>query len=238
MRLLMSEDDQRTGPVGPDRLRELYAWPAEPWVRSNMVATVDGSASGHDGVSGSINTTADNAVFDVLRSLADVVVVGAGTVRAEGYGRLERDDSGHAPTIAVVSGSGSLPRSIGSPEEDRGEAVLVTCASAPAGRLRHARGRLGADHVVVAGDDVVDLPLAFTALAERFGPALLLEGGPTLLTDALAAGLVDEMALSWTPRLVGRAHSILAAEIEEIALAPRHLLEEDGTLLGLWTVRR
>ncbi|XVX18764.1 dihydrofolate reductase family protein [Actinomycetota bacterium] len=238
MRLLMSEGGQRTGQIGPDRLRELYAWPAEPWVRSNMVATVDGSASGHDGVSGSINTTADNTVFALLRSLADVVVVGAGTVRAEGYGRLERDETGHAPVLAVVSGSGSLPRSVGAPAADRGDAVLVACAAAPAGRLRHARGRLGSDHVVIAGDAEVDLPLAFTALAERFGPALLLEGGPTLLTDALEIGLVDEMALSWTPRLVGRDHGILAAEIDEIMLAPRHLLEEDGTLLGLWSVRR
>ena len=73
--------------VGPDvPLSELYAAPADPWLRVNMVSTVDGAATGDNGTSRSINNAADKVVFDLLRSQADVLVVGAGTLRDEGYG--------------------------------------------------------------------------------------------------------------------------------------------------------
>src|SRR3954451_700770 len=86
-------------PVGPaagerlddDTLARLYAYPAldggESWLRVNFVSTLDGAATGADGRSGSINTGADREVFALLRALADVVLVGAGTARAEGYRR-------------------------------------------------------------------------------------------------------------------------------------------------------
>ena len=66
-------------------LADLYAFPHRRWVRSNFVSTLDGSAVGADGLSGSINTPADNRVFALQRSLCQAVLVGAGTVRAEGY---------------------------------------------------------------------------------------------------------------------------------------------------------
>src|SRR6185436_3478876 len=73
--------------VGPDTddLAELYAAPADPWLRVNMVATVDGAATGETGRSGSINNAVDKLVYDQLRALADAIVVGAGTARIEGY---------------------------------------------------------------------------------------------------------------------------------------------------------
>jgi riboflavin biosynthesis pyrimidine reductase len=88
--------------VGEGSVEELYAWPG-PWLRVNMVSTVDGSAQGADGLSGSINNEADKVVFDELRAGADVVVVGAGTVRAEGYGPLGM------PLVVVGS---SLPEKV------------------------------------------------------------------------------------------------------------------------------
>ena len=86
--------------VGDGSVEELYAWPDGPWLRVNMVSTVDGAAQGPDGLSGSINNDADKAVFDALRVDADVLVVGAGTVRAEGYGPVGK------PFVVVGS---SLP---------------------------------------------------------------------------------------------------------------------------------
>jgi riboflavin biosynthesis pyrimidine reductase len=74
--------------VGEGTVADLYAWPEGPWLRVNMVSTVDGAAQGADGRSGSINNAVDRVVFDALRVDADVVVVGAGTVRTEGYGPL------------------------------------------------------------------------------------------------------------------------------------------------------
>jgi riboflavin biosynthesis pyrimidine reductase len=72
-------------------LGDLYAYPtpvpASGWVRANMVSTLDGSANGPDGGSGALGGSADRAVFGVLRGLADVILVGAGTARVEGYRR-------------------------------------------------------------------------------------------------------------------------------------------------------
>ena len=80
-----------TGPLLPDdaeaALTHLYRYPGRPWLRANMISSLDGAATGPDGLTGSINGPADLRVFTTLRALADVVVVGAGTVRAEGYGQ-------------------------------------------------------------------------------------------------------------------------------------------------------
>lgn len=82
-----------------------YAWPEGAWVRANMVSTVDGAAQGADGLSGSINTEADHEVFQHLRRTADVIVVGAGTARAEGYGPV-------ATPMVVVSRHGVMPEKL------------------------------------------------------------------------------------------------------------------------------
>jgi riboflavin biosynthesis pyrimidine reductase len=72
--------------IGEGSVEELYAWPDRPWLRVNMVSTVDGAAQGPDGLTGTINNAVDKSVFHLLRADADVLVVGAGTVRAEDYG--------------------------------------------------------------------------------------------------------------------------------------------------------
>ncbi|MEX0426824.1 dihydrofolate reductase family protein [Nocardioides sp. DS6] len=95
-----------------------YAWPEGPWLRANMVTTVDGSAQGADGRSGTINNAVDKEIFHRLRDTADAILVGAGTARAEGYGPA-------ATPIVVVSRSGALPE---------------TMADAPEGSVRLAHG--------------------------------------------------------------------------------------------------
>jgi riboflavin biosynthesis pyrimidine reductase len=97
--------------VGPDTddLHELYAVPADradgPWLRVNMVSSVDGAATGESGKSGSLNNAADKRVFDHLRSVADVIVVGAGTARVEGYRPTDRP-------IVAVSRRPELPETL------------------------------------------------------------------------------------------------------------------------------
>ena len=95
MHLLLPSPAERPWAAGldDDALAALYGYPhgvaaERPWVRANFVSTLDGAATGPDGRSGSINTGADREVFALLRALADVVVVGAGTARAEGYRRV------------------------------------------------------------------------------------------------------------------------------------------------------
>ena len=111
----------RPGPLDDDAVLAAYPWPDEgPWVRAMMVTTLDGASAGPDGLSGSISSDVDKAVFDAVRRLADAVLVGAGTIRAEGYGAMRAKDRrrrGAArrparrprPVIAIVSPSLDLP---------------------------------------------------------------------------------------------------------------------------------
>jgi riboflavin biosynthesis pyrimidine reductase len=218
------EPDQ--GNLTDQRLRSLYAPPRLPWLRVNMISTVDGAATGGGGKSGDINNPADKRVFDTLRSLADVIVVGAGTARIEGYGV--------APVpIAVVSRRAEIPA--GLVDAPTGKALLVTCARADG--LAASREILGDEQVIVAGDEAVDLSAMRSRLVERGFHSLLSEGGPHLLADLLAADVVDELCVSVVPHLVGGPFPRIAVgdgvdrDLELVTL-----LEEDGTLLGRWAV--
>lgn len=225
MRLLLDNRSRQLpgGALTGDELARLYAWPEGGGVRANFVSTLDGSGVGADGRSGSINTAADGRIFHLQRELADCVLVGAGTARAEGYQR-------GATPIVVVSGSGRLPESLAT---GGGDVVLVTCA---------ASGRAAGPDVWVEGDHTVDLPAVVARLRDAGMPCVLIEGGPRLFHDLLDAGLVDELALTLAPRIVGGDHTRVVAgdplggpsglDAEVV-----HLLEEDGSVLGLWRVR-
>jgi riboflavin biosynthesis pyrimidine reductase len=212
--------------VSETSLTSLYAAPAPDWLRVNMVSTVDGAATGEDGVTGSVNNPADRQVFHTLRRMADCIVVGAGTARAEGYRPVDR------PTV-VVSRRGDLPPDLrGGPV---GAVLLATCGTAPG--LAESREALGADHVVVLGNDTVDLSSLRGALAERGLRDVLSEGGPHLLGDLLAAGAVDELCATLVPRVVaGDGPRITAGAWLDTDLELRLLLEQDSTLLGRWFV--
>lgn len=210
--------------LSDDELASLYAARASPWLRVNMVSTVDGAATGADGLTGSVNNPADHRVFSLLRRLADCVVVGAGTARAEGYRPTSRP-------IVVVSRRGEVPARLreGAP----GSVLMATCAAAPG--LAGSRDVLGRDHVLVLGDEVVDLPSLPVALAERGLPRVLAEGGPRLLRDLVAVGVVDELCATVVPRLVaGDGPRICAGGPVDVPARLALLLEDHGTLLARW----
>lgn len=234
-------------------LAALYAHPdpvegRRVWVRANMVTTLDGAATGAGGVSGAINDAADYRAFRVLRALADVVLVGAGTVRAEGYTPLSvpegladlRAAAGRAPAIelAIVSRSGELPEQITDLDQHPAGTVppIVLTTAAGAARLPG----YPADRVVVAGDDSVDLPTALDALADRGLVHVLAEGGPSLLGDLVDGQHLDELCLTTSPLLVGgpaprivSTRSYLHRDGEPPARLV-HLLRSGGVLLARW----
>lgn len=225
------------GPLDDGDLVEAYRVPAGRHLRVNFVASLDGSVT-VDGRSGGLGSPGDRRIFQVLRALADVVLVGHGTASAEGYrpvtpdspvGRL-RASIGRPPTasIAVVSRRASLDPASGLATGAVSPTILVTCAAADAGR-REALAAAGVT-VLVCGDDDVDLPLAVDRLAELGHEQVLCEGGPTLFRDAVAAGLVDELDLSIAPALVGDEHRLLRGLPHAVRLELRQLLEEDGLL--------
>jgi riboflavin biosynthesis pyrimidine reductase len=209
-------------------LRELYAAPERSWVRANMISTLDGAATGDDGRSGSINNAVDKRVFDVLRDLADAVVVGAGTAEAERYGPA-------AKPIVVVSRTGRVPQRL--LDAPPGHCLLATCQAATG--VEEVRERLGADQVLVLGGHRVDLAQLRTRLEERGHRHLLAEGGPHLLRDLCDQGVLDELDMTLVPRLVGGLHPrVTDGPPVDVALDLELLLEAENTLLGRWSVRR
>lgn len=222
MRRLFPVTDE-TAPSGGDADREwslaelaaAYAYPEhgpggrEPWLRANMVSTLDGAAQ-HDGRSQPISGATDMRIFGTLRGLADVVLVGAETVRQEGYrpARAREDfaalreaaGQGPAPAIAVVSASLELDFTLPLFTSPLVPTLLLTGAAAAPDRIATAE-KAGAQ-VVIAGDGMgVDPARAVRALGERGLHRLLTEGGPRLLGQLVAAGVLDELCLTVSPML-------------------------------------
>lgn len=214
-----------------------------PWLRANMVSTLDGAAQ-HDGKSQPISTAADMRIFGTLRGLADVVVVGAETVRQEGYrparARAEfaeaREAAGQppAPAIAIVSASLDLDFSLPLFTSPLTPTLILTGAATAPDRVATAE-KAGA-RVVVAGDGVgVEPARAVRALADLGFTRLLTEGGPRLLGQLVAAGVLDELCLTVSPMLTaGDAQRIAGGP--SVAVPQRFalvsLLEEEGFLFG------
>lgn len=215
-------------------------------VRVNMVASVDG-ATAVDGVSGPLSGPPDRVVYRLLRSFADVVLVAAGTARTENYkpaqayeeylaarrGRGQTD----APRIAVVSRSLALDWTTPLFTDATEPTIVIAPTDAPPDRIADARK---AAHVITAGTGDVDLHAALGALAEIGLVRVLAEGGPSLNGALAAAGLIDELCLTISPRLAGGdAKRILAGPPLPggIDLELRSLLEEDGFLLARYCRR-
>lgn len=234
-------------PADPVDLIAAYAYPGDgAWVRANMVASADGSAVAN-GQSEPLSGPSDKRVFGVLRGLCDVVLVGAGTARAEGYRALKARPSyaehraglgqRPAPVLALVSGSLDLD-----PAAELFTGVERTVVLTSAAADESARTRLAevAD-VIVTGTDHVDLSAAIDELVALGLPRVLCEGGPHLLADVVAAGRLDELCLTVAPRLVGGDGPRIVADLhlsEVLELELAHLLEEDGNLFARYLVSR
>ncbi|MFE1800485.1 pyrimidine reductase family protein [Streptomyces sp. NPDC059517] len=233
---------------GLDELADAYAYAVDvagpgSWLRANMVSTLDGAAQ-HDGRSQPISSAADMRIFGTLRGLADVVIVGAETVRQEGYRPARaRDDfaarraaagQGPAPAIAVVSASLDLDFSLPLFTSPLLPTLVLTGAAAAPDRIAAAE-KAGA-RVVIAGDGAgVDPARAVRALADLGLYRLLTEGGPRLLGQLIAAGVLDELCLTVSPMLTaGNAQRIAGGP--SVAVPSRFeltsLLEEDGFLFS------
>ncbi len=227
MRILVDALGGRSGEATEDDLVELYRPPRLPWLRVNMVSTLDGAANGETGKSGSINNEVDHVVFHALRDQCDAVIVGAGTARTEGY-RVAK------VPLVVVSHRAQVPEQLRDAES--GKVLLATCAGSAG--LEEAVDLLGAENVIVAGEDQVDLVGVKSALVDRGLRNLLSEGGPSLLRDLLGSGAADELTVTVVPRAIGGVHPrILSGASVDVNLDLALLLEKDGTLLGRWLVR-
>ena len=208
-----------------------------PFVAVNFAATVDGRAA-TGGVSGPIGSAADTAMLAGLRTRFDAVMIGGGTMRAERYGRLvpnqgrrerrERLGLPHDPLMTIVSGRLDLPWDAPLFTEGGGRVLIFTASEAePPQTATSLR--------VVRHEGAVDLAAALRHLRhERGVRALLCEGGPRLHAELQAGAMVDDLFLTFAPKLAGGgAPRILEGELPGIAaLELAWLLEEDGELFA------
>ncbi len=216
-----------------------YAYPREAWLRANFVSSADGAAY-VDGRSGGLSSPDDMRIFGVLRVLADVVLVGAGTARAEEYKPARPRPSlaslreGRQETAPIALVTRTLGLNLASPlfaeAPSSARPIVITCAASDAG-LRAETAKVA--DVIVAGDETVDLAAAVGELRGRGLGRVLCEGGPHLFADLAAAGLVDELCLSLSPILAGPGASRIVAGQQQPArpLELRHVLAGDGGFL-------
>ena len=194
-----------------DGIADLYAYPTDldgPWLRANMIPTLDGAASFQD-KSGGLGGAGDKAVFRVLRGLCDVVLVGARTAIDEGYGQPQRDASfaarrsaagqSPAPRLALITRSLTVDPDF-APLSDPATVVITT---SQADATRRARLADAGATVVDCGDDALDLHQVTDYLTATGSPRILCEGGPSLLGSFVDADLVDELCLTVAPVLAG-----------------------------------
>lgn len=226
-------------PLSDDEIIHVYAGEPVDWLRVNFAASLDGAVT-LDGFSAGLSGPEDKRLFAILRMLCDALVVGAGTVRNEGYGPLrpqpERREwrlaNGFAeyPTLVVVSRTLELD-----PDQSAFADAPVRPIVLTPGTVSNHRIESVADVVPYEGDDLAD---GIAKLRERGFNRILSEGGPTVLGALTAADLVDELCLTLAPLLAGPGPGRITAG----RLAPqprplelRHVLSGDGQLMLRYT---
>lgn len=223
-------------------------WLDRGGLRAVFVSSADGAAW-VKGRSAGLQTAGDNKVFSATRDLADVVLAGSGTAFVEGYQPVDMTPErvalrrGYglraALPIAVISTSLRFsPDSALFATSPDNQTILLTCAAAPAERRKALES---VADVAICGDETIDLPLARAALEDRGLTRISSEGGPHAYAEQAAAGVVDELCLSLTPKLVGPGPSRIVAGAYEWT-QPRELeltgmLEEDGSLFIRYRTR-
>lgn len=209
MTLHSMDDGQNINPLERIPFEQRSHPDGRPWLFTNMVASLDGAAA-VDGLSGPMGDDDDRLMFRALRASADAILVGAGTVNAEGYrppqlspevsaarskaGRNER------PIIAVVSASLSIDPTLELFSDPTYRPIIFTSDRADAANLVALTDK--AD-IVNLGPSRVDLAAAIALLGSRGFATVLSEGGPTLNGQLVRSGLIDEWNLTLAPLLVG-----------------------------------
>jgi riboflavin biosynthesis pyrimidine reductase len=226
-------------PLSDAELIRLYSPEPAPWLRVNFAASLDGAVT-LDGFSAGLSGPQDKRVFAILRMQCDALVVGAGTVRNEGYGALRppperrewRRANGFAeyPTLVVVSRSLALDPEQAAFANAPVRPIVLTPAAVTDRRIAAV-----ADVVPYAGDDLAD---GVAKLRERGFSRILSEGGPHILGALTAADLVDELCLTVSPLLAGPGAGRITAGLptpQPRELELRHVLSGDGQLLLRYT---
>lgn len=225
-------------PLDDEALAACYPRGAGPLLRVNFVTSADGAVA-LQGYSEGLSSPGDKRVFSLLRRQCDALLVGAGTLRHEGYNAVRPDPGWRRarglvdyPTLVVVSGSLELDPAQTAFSDAPVRPVVITHGGAP------ERSDLAAvADVVTCGATAVDLGAAVAELHARGLTQLLCEGGPVLFGGLTAAGLVDELCLTVAPLLAGAGTGRITAGPPGPPqwMNLRHVLGTDGQLLLRYT---
>ncbi len=220
-------------PAGQISIKDAYTAerpsPAgRPWVAVCMIASLDGSVV-VNGSSRSLGNRTDMKVLLTLRSLADVVIVGAGTVRAEGYG----PPSTAGLRVGVVTRTGLVDLDTPLFRSGAGFVIAPSNINLPTGHLGHPID------VIRAGGDEVDLHHALRQIPNLIPGATFVhaEGGPQFNGSLLAAGLIDELNLTTSPRMVGGSGQRInfgSRDTSENFELAHLLLDDSGYVFSRW----
>ena len=226
-----------SGPANgsPVDITAAYAWPEGAWTRAMMLTTLDGAIAGADGLSGSISSATDRVIFSEVRRLADAVLVGAGTIRAERYNpmkaRPEYQDARaaaglqSAPVVVIVSRGLDLPWQDPFFHESAQQPIVLTGSHDP------SSSALKRAHAYADVQQIPDLEARtiIGAMHARGLSRIVCEGGPSLLTQLAAANLIDEFDLTLAPILAGNGHGIVDGPLGEITrLRLAHAFADEG----------
>jgi 5-amino-6-(5-phosphoribosylamino)uracil reductase len=225
-------------------LPRLYEYPDRDgtWLRANFIASVDGGATA-DGKTGTLAGPGDRLIFHLLRELADVIVVGAGTVRIEGYsgahlgvaqrqGRAARGQS-EVPRLAIVTKSGRLDRDLPVFTRTEVSPLVLTCTAAAEATRRLLTGLCDVLDCSAGDDGKVDEAVLLDALRARGMRRILTEGGPMLLGAFIQRDMLDELSLTIAPYLVGGLARRIATGPGQVLTRMRcaHILTDDAGYL-------
>lgn len=188
-------------------------------VRANFISSADGAVTLHN-KAGGLGSKNDQRLMRVMRAISDIVIVGAGTVRAEGYGGLGLHPDDHTwrkerslsenPRMAIVTNSGDLNPEMSFFKKAEVRPLVITHANARVGHLTDV-----AD-ILVAGPDKVEVSELTKKLSESGYTQILCEGGPHLFGSFLDEDLINEVCLTISPLFVGGdAHRIVYSKVEK-----------------------
>ncbi len=235
-------------------LPRMYGYPEHgaeqrgTWVRANFITSVDGGATS-GGSSGAMGGPGDRFIFNLLRELADVIVVGAGTVRIEGYSgaqlsvaqRQHRQASGQSevPPLAIVTKSGQLNRDMAVFTRTEVPPLVLTCTASAAQTRRLLSGLCEVLDCSGSDPEKVDEAALLATLGARGLRRILTEGGPMLLGSLIDRGMLDELCLTIAPYIVGgQARRIAAGPGQQLTgMRCAHVLTDDAGYLYTRYVR-
>jgi len=221
------------------QLLEWYHPPEPEWLRLNLVATVNGSAAGKDGTSETITSAMDRRILGVIRELSDIVLVGAASVRSEGYQIPKKS------RLAIVTSTGNLDgHRIDPVAADR---LVVVCPTSVVGIVR----------AQFAGALILSLANANAHAATPMNPfeivsalrgngfaSIVCEGGPSLATQLVNAGLANELCLTTSPLLTSARLPLFAmadqpgSPADNSLILTQLLIDESSSLYARWAFSR